>query len=147
MAPERIAYLLSIQQADWEMDVFRFGTDNSSHLRVKTTESSGNRFFVTTESKYTQEFAVISATVDGGGIRIFINSRLVAPGPLPSPVAFQKSAVVSIGQEFDRGRPSDFLVGDIAEIQIFDSSLPPSYRIRVEQGLAQKYGLQSQHNK
>jgi serine/threonine protein kinase len=147
MAPNRIAYLLSIQQADWEMDVFRLGTDDSSHLRVKTTESSGNRIFVTAESKYTEEFSIISATIDGGGVRIFINGRLVGPGPLPYPVAFQKSAVVSIGQEFDRGRPSDFLVGDLAEIQIFDSSLPPSYRIRVERGLAQKYGLQSQHSK
>lgn len=141
MAPNRIAYLLSLQQGDWESDVVRLGTDDSSHLRVKTTEASGNRIFVSAEMKYGGDLSIISVTIDGGGIRIFVNGRLQAPGPLPSPVAFQKSAIMSIGQEFDRGRPSDFLVGDIAEVQIYDSSLPSAYRGRIEQGLAQKYRI------
>ena len=143
MAPNRIAYLLSLQQGDWESDVVRLGMDDSSHLRVKTTESSGNRIFVTTEMKYAGDLSIISVTIDGGGIRIFVNGRLQAPGPLPSPVAFQKSAIMSIGQEFDRGRPSDFLVGDIAEIQIYDSSLPSGYRSGIEQQLLQKYGIRT----
>jgi hypothetical protein len=142
MAPNRIAYLLSIQQADWEFDVFRLGTDDSSHLRVKTTEASLNRIFVTAESKYSGDLAVISVTIDGSGIRIFSNGRLLVPGPLPYPVAFQKSAIMSIGQEFDRGRPTDFLIGDIAELQIYDSSLPSDYRSRIEHDLARKYGIQ-----
>ncbi len=142
IAPDRIAYLLSIQQADWEFDVFRLGTDDSSHLRVKTTESSGNRSFVTAESKYSGDLSVFSVTIDGSGIRIFSNGRLVVPGPLAYPVAFKKSAIMSIGQEFDRGRPTDFLIGDIAEMQIYDSSLPSAYRSRIEQDLARKFGIQ-----
>ena len=64
------------------------------------------------------------------------------PGPLAYPVAFKKSAIMSIGQEFDRGRPTDFLIGDIAEMQIYDSSLPSAYRSRIEQDLARKFGIQ-----
>jgi serine/threonine protein kinase len=147
MAPDRIGYLLSMQQANWESDVFRLGTDDSSHLRVKTTEASGNRMFVTAERKYNGDLSVISVSIDGGGVRIFINGRLQVPGPLPYPVAFDKSAIMSIGQEFDRGRPTDFLVGDIAEIQIYDSSLPNSYRSGIEQRLSQRYGIHPQDGK
>jgi serine/threonine protein kinase len=143
IAADRISYLLSIQQSDLELDVLRLGTDDSSHLRVKTTEFAGNRMFVTSENKYTDELSVVSVTIDAGGVRIFLNGRLQVPGPLPYPVAFRESAIVSIGQEFDVGLPTDFLIGDIAEIQIFDSSLPNSYRLGLEQELLLKYGITS----
>lgn len=142
IARDRIAYLISFQQTDWDHDVFRLGTDDSSHLRVKTAAAPHNRMFVTAEKKYTEGLSVISVTVDDGGVRIFLNGRLQVPGPVPYPLAFRQSAIVSIGQEFDRGQPSDFLVGEIAEIQIYDSSLPSAYRSRIERDLARKYGIQ-----
>lgn len=139
--PNHIGYLFSLHQADNDLDVFRLGTDDSNHLRVKTTENPGIRMFLTTESKYPSEFVIISVSLDSGAIQIHLNSSLLVPGTLPHPILFAKSAVMAIGMEYDMGVPSDFFIGEMAEIHFFDSCLNEFYRNLLEESLAAKYGI------
>jgi serine/threonine protein kinase len=139
--PDHIGYLLSLHQSDHEHDVFRLGTDDSSHLRVKTLQEPGLRMFLTTDSKYRPDFSIISVSLDSGAIQIHLNGSLMVPGTLPQPIAFSKSAVMAIGMEYDMGVPSDFFIGEMAEIHFFDSCLNEFYRNLIEESLATKYGI------
>jgi hypothetical protein len=139
--PSNVGYILALQQSDKNLDVFRLGTDDSNHLRVKTIQNPASRLFLTTETKYPSDYAVISAVMDSGAIQIHLNGALMIPGSLPEPVAFSQSALLSIGMEYDIGVPSDFFKGEIAEILFFDSCLNEFYRGLVEESLAVKYGI------
>ena len=139
--PSNVGYILALQQSDKNLDVFRLGTDDSNHLRVKTIQNPASRLFLTTETKYSSDYAVISAVMDSGAIQIHLNGALMIPGSLPEPVAFSQSALLSIGMEYDIGVPSDFFKGEIAEILFFDSCLNEFYRGLVEESLAVKYGI------
>jgi serine/threonine-protein kinase len=139
--PDHIGYLFSLHQADNNQDVFRLGTDDSNHLRVKTTEHPGIRMFLTTESRYPTDFVIISVSLDSGAIQIHLNSSLLVPGTLPQPIAFAKSSVMALGMEYDMGVPSDFFIGEMAEILFFDSCLNEFYRNLLEESLAAKYGI------
>ncbi len=97
--------------------------------------------FLTTDSKYRPDFSIISVSLDSGAIQIHLNGSLMVPGTLPQPIAFSKSAVMAIGMEYDMGVPSDFFIGEMAEIHFFDSCLNEFYRNLIEESLATKYGI------
>jgi serine/threonine protein kinase len=139
--PDHIGYLFSLHQADHNQDVFRLGTDDSTHFRVKTTENPAVRMFLTTESKYPSDFVIISVSLDTGAIQIHLNGSLLVPGTLPQPISFAKSSVMTLGMEYDMGVPSDFFIGEMAEILFFDSCLNEFYRNLLEESLAAKYGI------
>jgi hypothetical protein len=147
--PDHIGYLIALQQADKNLDVFRLGTDDSNHIRVKTIENPASRLFLTTETKYPSEYVVISVVMDSGAVQIHLNGSLLIPGSLLEPVAFGKSAIMTVGMEYDIGVPSDFFNGEIAEILFFDSCLNEFYRGLVEENLSAKYGIKrtSGHSK
>ena len=139
--PDRIGYLLALQQADSNSDVLRLGFDDSSHLRVKTTESPAVRMFFTVEEKHPSEFAIITASMDHFALQVHVNGTLMMPVTLPVPVSFSKSHIVALGMEFDETHPSDFLVGEIAEVLFFNSCLNSFYRSLIEERLGAKYGI------
>jgi serine/threonine protein kinase len=139
--PDRIGYLFSLHQANSDADVIRLGMDDSSHLRVKTTENPGIRMFLTTETKHPTDFSIISVVVDSGAIQLHLNGALMVPGTLPETIAFSKSHIMTLGMEYDQGNPSDFFVGEIAEVLFFNSCLNSFYRSLIEESLSAKYGI------
>ena len=139
--PDRIGYLLSMHQSNNDSDVLRLGFDDSSHLRVKTTESPAIRMFFTVDQKHSADFAIITVSMDHNALQIHVNGTLMVPVTLPQPVAFSKSHIVALGMEFDETQPSDFLVGEIAEVLFFNSCLNSFYRSLIEESLGAKYGI------
>ena len=137
----RVGYLFSMQQADNNLDVLRLGFDDSSHIRLKTTENPGVRMFFTTERKHSPEFVIISAAMDPQAVQIHVNGEIVNAFSLPQAIAFNKSHILTLGMEFDEGQPSDFLIGEVAEVLFFNSCLNSFYRSLIEQSLGAKYGI------
>ena len=144
--PDRIGYLLSIHQSNNDSDVLRLGFDDSSHLRVKTTESPAVRMFFTVDKKHPSDFAIISVSMDQRALQIHVNGTLMVPVTLPQPVSFSKSHIVTLGMEFDETIPSDFLIGEIAEVVFFNSCLNSFYRSLIEESLGAKYGIKVTKN-
>jgi serine/threonine protein kinase len=136
-----VGYLFSLQQADGDFDVFRAGIDTSTNLRVKTIEEPWIRMFFASDKPFAQGFAVVSITVKRSLVEAFLNGEFWMASNLPAPVPFSKARLASLGQEYDGGRPSDFIKADVLEVQIFERALDVFARNLLEQSLAAKYGI------
>ena len=97
--------------------------------------------FFTTERKHSPEFVIISAAMDPQAVQIHVNGEIVNAFSLPQAIAFNKSHILTLGMEFDEGQPSDFLIGEVAEVLFFNSCLNSFYRSLIEQSLGAKYGI------
>lgn len=129
------SYLLSLQQANYDLDVFRFGIDKEGFLRVKVIETAHIQEFIRSDVKAPAEWGLYTVVVAPDRVTAYLNGEQLLDTELAAPLRLERSAVVSMGQEFDSRVASDFLKGEIAEALFFDRVLDTSARLAVEEQL------------
>ncbi len=135
---DRVQYLLSCHEVDEESDVLRLGTNGDGKMRMR-----GNWVFH--ERDPIVELGppiLMTFTVGGSDVSLFQNGKW-AGGGKQDPVFLARVGRCSIGQEYDRSRPSDFFKGKLGDFLIFDHVLTNEERQAVEFVLQQKYRLVS----
>lgn len=138
---ETLGYIATLQQADKQSDVVRVGTDDSNHIRLKTTANPSTSIFLTSKTKYSDQFQIVTVTMDYQFNKVFINGQLSVVAELPEDIYFEASYSMNIGMDYDFGIPTEFLVGEIAEMLFFDAALTDYHRELVEKNLSTKYGI------
>jgi serine/threonine protein kinase len=134
-------YLFSIQGADQQRDSFRVGFASEGRFRVKASPTPGPPYIDSELGVVRGEWAIYSVSAGLESVAVYIDGVERLSASIQPAVNFYDATFFSIGQDWDRGGPSDFLVGDLAELVVYGRRLDGDERRGLELGFAAKYGI------
>lgn len=134
-------YVWSMHSEDKSGDVARLGFLKNDIVRVKATDPIGSDYYETKVKPNEGEFGVYSLVIEGTRLAVFRDGALINQRIMPAPLPLGRAYYFSIGQEYDNGRPTDFLRGEVSELMIFGRGLTDTERKGVEQLLMRTSGI------
>ncbi len=137
---DRDQIVWSIHRGDKTTDVARFGFAEGSKVRVKCTEKVGKDYYDQVING-TEHLSVYSVTFDRERAVAYKNGQQILDHQLPRPIDFSQARYFSIGQEYDKGKPTDFLSGSVAELLMVTRVLSDQERGALERQLMDRYGI------
>lgn len=136
---KRQQYVFSITGPAIDEDILRVGFSPNGGARVKYDTTLNH--YVDSLPFNTRDFAIYTAVFEQGYVELFCNGKLVISTNLKQPPRLSSAKFFTIGQEWDKMKPSDFWAGELAELIIYSRPLPYSERAGVEKFLSAKYQL------
>ncbi|MCO6430297.1 MAG: hypothetical protein J5J00_05500 [Deltaproteobacteria bacterium] len=132
-------FVWSVHAVDKFTDVIRAGFLNLSRGRLKAGEQPLD--YLDSSTIQAGKLSVYTAIFEEDRSRLFFNGRQVLSKAPQKPVDFKKAATFTIGQEWDKGKPSDYFRGEMAELVIFGRALPEEERRSLEKELMERYSI------
>jgi hypothetical protein len=137
-------YLFSSTRNDGSSDLFRLGFDlESNAVLVSTKEKSKGKYHISRPVKL-YEFALYTLIVTPNKFTLRRNSQLLLTEDNVDHMIFRDLKNASIGQEYDRERPSDFFLGEVAFMQFLDRPLTENEARTAEDSIYQRFPQLSQ---
>ena len=131
-------YLISATHTNRQQEIFRLGFNHSNSGLLVNTTGKGGKFHIS-KTVTLEEFALYSLVLTSDKFRLSRNSKLLLAQQNHSTIHFNDVGLVSLGQEYDRTKPSDFFAGDIALLQIINRPLEEGAVNKIEESIYSKF--------
>jgi eukaryotic-like serine/threonine-protein kinase len=135
--PDLHGYVWAAHQADMDKNVVRVGFGESRQLRIAVASAKKNLEGAPPDNQRLRVYVVVFS---GDELHAWVDGR---PEIAMSTDHGDLSKVGKfvIGQEYDKGIPSDFFKGDLGDLVLFDRALTDPERKTLESVLARRYGI------
>lgn len=136
---KQASYFWALQQDRDSLDIARLGGYWGNRILLKT-KPVRDQSYAYSPPVTLDQFAVVTFVLDRNLAKAFVNGTEVIAAPLTERAPFERSGTFAIGQKFNGSTASDFLLGDIAQLMVFDKALDVEQRLQVQTYLARRYG-------
>jgi hypothetical protein len=137
-------YIFCIHAQDKDGDVLRFGFTPRGTMRIKVDPNGKSAKYIEGYEIVTGQWRIYSLVASTQEAVGFVNGKESVRTEAHSPINYARARFFSIGQDYDSGVITDILLGEIAELLLFERPLSAAERKKMELLLAQKYGIAMQ---